>query len=313
MLKWMLRIGVLLILLAVIAVGIGIWQVDRLARTAIERGGTYALGVPTTLEGASVGLLSGELGLSGLQVANPEGFDEQFIELADGQAEVSLASLREERIMIPQITLDDVGVFLQKRNGKFNYEAILDSLKKLESGEKPENEEQTGTKQYLIKTIRITNVHVRLDPDNEVLGVLEVVIPEIILHDVPDDGNADTMDALVRHITKGLLTSVVENVAGRLPQEVLDEMGGLVSGLGSRLGELTHVSVEVVGSITGKLTDVTGKVHDLGSDLGGAVEQLGGHVEGVGEGVGSAVQGAGSALKGIGDALKFGGSKKDDE
>ena len=91
--KWLLKIAVILIVLVVIVVGAAFFYVDSIAKGAIERGATYALGVNTTLGSADVGLLSGEFSMSGLDVDNPEGFVEaHFLRLGTGYVSVSLGA-----------------------------------------------------------------------------------------------------------------------------------------------------------------------------------------------------------------------------
>ncbi|MDX1682749.1 MAG: hypothetical protein R3336_06495, partial [Phycisphaeraceae bacterium] len=65
--------GGILLALVLLVVGIFIY-IDSIAATAVERGGTYALGVDTRLADADVGIFAGEVTLDGLTVDNPEGF-----------------------------------------------------------------------------------------------------------------------------------------------------------------------------------------------------------------------------------------------
>ena len=69
-------------------------SIDAIARAAIERGSTYALGVPTTLGSANIGFLSGEFTMKDLDVANPDEFDgEYFFQLDEGFLAVSLSAV----------------------------------------------------------------------------------------------------------------------------------------------------------------------------------------------------------------------------
>ena len=77
--KLLIKIVVGIIFLVVVAVIAVFFFLDSIARGAIESGATYALGVPTTLAKADVRLLRGEFSMSGLDVANPEGFDSDLL------------------------------------------------------------------------------------------------------------------------------------------------------------------------------------------------------------------------------------------
>ena len=75
--------GLVIVLVAVVV--IAFVSIDAIARAGIERGATFALGVPTTLGSANIGILSGEFTMSGLDVTNPEGFDgDYFLQLDEG-------------------------------------------------------------------------------------------------------------------------------------------------------------------------------------------------------------------------------------
>src|SRR5262245_21222468 len=118
--------------LALLAVLLGVGAalfIDSLAGQAIERGGNHALGVETRLESASVGLVSGEFALSGLSVANPPGFAEpSFFALGGARLELPLSALLEERVIIPELTLDGITLDLERNPQGTNYGAILDNL-----------------------------------------------------------------------------------------------------------------------------------------------------------------------------------------
>ena len=70
----------LILLLAGIGLLIGsVTLIDAFAKKGIEAGGTYCLGVPTTLDSANIGIVSGMFGLQGLTVANPEGYESPVV------------------------------------------------------------------------------------------------------------------------------------------------------------------------------------------------------------------------------------------
>ena len=71
----LLAVLVFAVVLLVVVIGaVLVSQANKVARVAVEKGGTYALGVQTTLNDASIGVLSGRFGMSGLRVANAQGF-----------------------------------------------------------------------------------------------------------------------------------------------------------------------------------------------------------------------------------------------
>ncbi|MEQ9616895.1 MAG: hypothetical protein RLN60_02550 [Phycisphaerales bacterium] len=70
-------VAVLLVVFIIAIVGIVVLvvsQVDTLAKHGIERGGTYAMGVETTVDSVDIGIFSGTFEMNGFRVANPEGY-----------------------------------------------------------------------------------------------------------------------------------------------------------------------------------------------------------------------------------------------
>jgi len=133
--KLIKMVAVLLILLVLATVAVAFY-IDTIAKTAIERGATYALGVETTLGSADVGLLSGTFSMGDLTVANPAGFESPyFTHLGQGDVEVALKTLRQETVELPTLTLTDLEIYLDKKEGKANYDVILENLKRFESQE----------------------------------------------------------------------------------------------------------------------------------------------------------------------------------
>ena len=111
-------ITILLVLLIILVV-VPILYIDTIAKTAIERGAQYALGVDVTLGSADVGLLSGEFTLTDLKIANPDGFQSpHFLHLENGNTQVTLSSLGEDTVVLPTLTLTGIDMHLEKKGDK---------------------------------------------------------------------------------------------------------------------------------------------------------------------------------------------------
>ena len=182
--KRMLKVVVLgVVVLVLLVVGVVFLSIDGIAKSAIERGATYALGVKTTVDKADVGVLGGRFSMAGLDVANPEGFEQDhFLQLGVGAVAVSLGSLREDTVRLPSLTLDNIDMNLERKDGSSNYGVILDHLKSLESGERPPEPSDEGPrKKFVIEEVVITDVKVDLIGFGGALNRVEVPIDEIRL------------------------------------------------------------------------------------------------------------------------------------
>ena len=283
----LLIVAALGLILLVVVLGCGVVFAGSLAKTAIERGGSYALGVPTTLDSADLGLFSGRFGMQQLVVANPPGFDTpEFMRMQEAEFEVSLGSLSSELVEAPLLRLDGLTLNLEKRNGKTNFGQILERLEELQGEQDPGGtgapEQEPGGpegegKKFVIHEVVISNVIANIDlvPAGGELTKISVKIPEIRLSDVGQDG--ETMSQIVSELTRVVLAAVVEAGGDVLPAELL---GDLKAGLSTWKAQAFDVS-------QGVITDVKQLGAKLGDSSGVLGEQAGELLESAGEKVDS--------------------------
>ncbi len=283
--KIVLGAGIALIGLIVLVVLIAFLMIDSIAKTGIEKGSAYALGVPTSLNSADVQVFSGEFAMKGLTVSNPEGFSTpHFLSLGDGGVSVDLASLRGDVVTLPTLTLDNISVYLQRADGNTNYGQIMENLKRFESGDTPADQPKAeGGKGFAIDRVLITNVTVNIDLAPIPGGVgeltkMEVVVPQIELTDL---GKGDTkpmeMAEVVATIVKAILAAVAQN-AGQLPGDLGAQ---LQNGL-AQLQSLDSLGVELEAAASKIIEDVGGQIDDAINDgLKGIGDQIGDGLDGL--------------------------------
>lgn len=315
--KTMIKLALVLIILVIVLAGVAIWQIDSIAKAAIEEGGTYALGTSTTVDKVHIGLLSGEASIEGLGVANPTGFPTEHGVMHSGlfSVQVDTGTLRQDTVVIPDITLDGLEVYLDRKDGKYNIQVISDNLKKLggekEPQEKPKEEEKPG-KKYVVKKITIRNVSGRADLPTG--GSVPIKVPEIVLNDVSSDEGVK-MDQLIGQLFPAIMGSVISGV-GELPGEVVNllknDLGGAAAALGGKATELLDqgfkAGAESLKNLTKDLPGDAGKViDDATKGVGDALKNITGGDKESGDG-GDAVD---KIKEGLGGLL--GGDKKDKE
>ena len=260
---------------------------DVVVGRAIERAASYALGVETHVGSARIGLLGGSFGLGGLEVANPPGFEEpQFLDLREALLDVDMETLRQPTVNVPLLALRGIEVDLDKRQGKANYAVILDNLGRFESKEAAPEPSQGRGKLFLVHEVVIRDVeaHVRVVEAGGGLGKLDVVVPEVRVQNLGDEGQPLTLAELSAVVVKAVLASIAKAGVG-LP-------GGVANALSSGLGRLSDLSLELPEG--GKLLD----------EAGGVVKAGAGAATRAGEAGRSAAEGAGRKLKGLGGRLR---------
>ena len=274
------------IVLLIVAIVLLLLFANSAARQGVEAGASYALGVKTTLDRASVGIFSGKFGLGGLKVANVQGYKaDKFMSLGDGKVAVSLGSLMQDTILVPSFSLDTIEVNLEKRDGKANYQVIMDNLGKVSKGSQPSSKptSEGGGKKLIINELTIR--HVKVTADLLAVGPVTIPIDEIKLTNVgkgTGKGVADsgvTVGQLSSIIVQAVLGAAAEAGGNILPKDVLGDIkGGL-----DQLGGLKDVGVQVVGQ------------------AGQAAQQIGGAIQGAAQEGAKQID---NIQKGIGDQLK---------
>lgn len=280
--KLVKRIGILvggLVVLAALAVGIALFFVDSIAKTAIEKGGTYALGVPTTVADVKIGVLGGTFAMSGLDVANPSGYESRsFLQLGSGAVAANLGSVTKAVVEVPKLELSTIRVSLERNSNGANYQKILDNLKKFESKDparKPKDE--GGGKRFVIKELVVRDVEVKVDLIGMAGGATAVTVPinEIKLKDVGSAEGGVNAGEIVDVVVKAILATAADVGGGIIPKDVLGELqGGL-----SQLGGLGEYGVEVIGKAGEEakklLGDVGKTLEDAGSEVKKGLEGIG--------------------------------------
>jgi len=247
-------------------------SIDSIAKAAIERGSTYALGVQTTLGSADIGILSGEFAMRGLEVANPEGFEsDHFLQLGEGFLAVSLGSLREDTVEVPTLALTGIDINLEKRDGKANYKIITDNLKRFESEDPGDEGAQADAgepgKRFVVHEIIIRDVNVKVDIG---LTRMEVPIEEVRMTGVGSESM--TTAELANRVVKMILAAIVKN-GGQLPADLVNELGGALA----ELGDIGNMTVTETVQAVGKVAEGLGKGgDDTDKAIGDAVKGLGG-------------------------------------
>lgn len=268
----------IVLLVVVIGVPIGVLvYIDVIAKSAVERGGTYALGVDTTLDSMDVGVFSGRVDMARLNIDNPAGFDTpHFLRLDDGRFAVSLGTLREDKVVAPELTLSGVSMNLERKHGKANYAVIIDNLKRFESKDEPaEKKEKKPGKRFVIERVTISDVKVQVDllPIGGDLTRVPLHLDQVVLTNVGSESDKGVMLAeLTAILTKAILAAVVEKGGDLIPQDIAGELAKGLQGLEGLQG----AAMQVVGEVT---TEVTKQMDQVGKEVGKAIDEGGKEVQ----------------------------------
>ncbi|MEM9020707.1 MAG: hypothetical protein AAGC44_09090 [Planctomycetota bacterium] len=316
--KWLLRIGVVVVLLVVIAAVAAFILIDNIATAAVREGAAFATQTDVELGGVDVSIFGASATINRLDIKNPEGdylkaieeFPEEykpkfdsFLILGEGSAEVTAGSVMSDLIEIPKVELENIEISLIGKDGKKNYEILLESLKRFQGDAPPKETE--GEKQVVIRELIIRNITVYYYFDEDpALGAIAVGPKKIVLADdepmvLTDVGSGGVP---MSQITADIIADVMVQITANLAGDLGGHMKGLAGSLIDTLGE--NKFTETLGEL--KLGETIGDLGELGVDLGGNIIEGGGDI----------IEGAGDAIGNIlgGDKDKEGeGSKDKDE
>ncbi len=268
---WIILSGVVLLL--IIAAVVAYLTIDSLAKAAVEKGGSYALGVDTRVGSASVSLLRGHLGLDNVTVANPSGYRSALL-LKSGRWDVDAktGSLFSDVIDVPRIGVSDIVVNIDRKAGGSNIQDVVNHITALGSGEKKE-----GGRRVRIGTIEMKNItaNVQLLATAGDSSVITVRIPEIVLNDVSDKG-VSVADVMAR-VFPAVIAAVLDKGKGIIPADLAADIGGSLSNAAKTLGE--------------GASKLIGQTGDLGKQIQNAAKPLEDAAKGAAEGVGKTLDG----------------------
>ena len=246
-LKWIVGIVAVLIVVGLVVVVV---MLNSIVRVAVEKGSTKSLQIPTTLGGAKLGLLSGDVSLTNYEVASPEGFDApHMLSLGSLAVDTSYKKVFGEPVAIDAIRIDKPQLVLEFKGMKSNLKAVADKLSSGTGGDQTPAKTDPNAKpmKLIIDKLDISGATVVLKTD--MLGGKEYTI------DVP-----------------ALSMAAIGNADGNKNGE---EVGKVVSQVISRLTLEAQKSGKMPPEISAILnTDLNALVGKLGSQFQGQVSAL---------------------------------------
>jgi hypothetical protein len=287
--------------------------IDSIARVGIEAAGRYALGTPTSVREASIGLVSGKTAVRGLEVDNPAGYSPaKFVSLGEIAVDAGLSSFTGDKIVIERVALTGLVIEIEKDgSGALNVQRFADHLKKATGagGEKPAQPSEApagDAKEAVIRELRLEKMQVNLrNIAGGKDGLVEVKLPDLVIRDLSSKGGVDVLASelsgvVIGSAVKGVLAANIEG----LGSNVLGGLQGAVEGIGGAIGGPLLGAVDKGVTEAGAALKAVGEgvAKGLGEAAGKALEGAGKAIEGAGKSIG---EGVGNALDGV-----FGGGKK---
>jgi len=296
-------IGILVVLAIVLVVAE--LAMDKMLLKGFNTAAPQMLGVPATLDDASLSLLRGTAGLAGLHIGNPEGFKtDSIFDLASIDIELDNASLLSDTIVIKSIAIDGLVLTYERGLLNSNLGALIDQLAgdKEKTGadapekDKPAEKEKADAaadkpgKKVIIEKLTITGSKMNVSLTGAAAltggGVIPIPLPPITLTDLGKEKEGVTVVEAIQRVLKAILGTA----------------GSAISGAGDLLGDgakaLGDGAWAVGEGAVGAGQAVVGGSVDAGKAVVGGTVDAGKAVVGGAADAGKAVVG------GVGNALK---------
>lgn len=280
----------ILVVIAVILV-VAELSLDRVILKGFNTAAPSALGVPATLQDASLSLFQGEAALEGLHIGNPEGFKtDGLFDLASVSVKLDNASLLTDTIIIREIAIDGMVLTYEKGLLNSNLGALIDQLsagkdedaeeeKEEAEEEKADAKDEKPGKKVIIEKLTITGSQMNVSITGAAAltggGAIPIPLPPITLTDLGKEKEGVTVVEAVQDVLKAILGAA----------------GSAITGAGHLLGDGAKA-----------LGDGAWAVGEGTVDAGKAV--VGGTVDAGKAVVGGAADAGKAVVGGVGDALK---------
>lgn len=206
-------IKIIIVLVVVLTILVGGFLFSPLlsmsAKKSIEHFGSKILKTEVTVDGVGINVLAGEISISGLTVANPEGFDEPYaFKLGEVSVDADMKSLKSDTIIISSILIDAPEIVLEDM-GK-NIDALLNNIDKSEKTAEDSVEKGDPAKKVVIADLILQNALVKVKKGIDI----DLRIPTIHLENLGSEDNAasisDVLSKLMRSITKESLKAMAD-------------------------------------------------------------------------------------------------------
>lgn len=181
------------------------YYLDRIVRSGIESYGSEIAGTQVRVESVSVSPISGEGSIQGFTVANPDGFEGDYmLSISDFSISLDVQSLLTDEILIHEIILSEASFFVEQTTSGNNVMQILNNIDAMA-------ETETSEATMIIDRFYMENAEIYIGSNIGEDVEANYVLESLEVRDIGREGQNN--DAI----------QTVANLADRLAEEVLSE------------------------------------------------------------------------------------------
>ncbi len=195
---------------------------SSIVSSSVEKYGPDYTKTSVTLDDVSFSPVGGKVGLSGLTVGSPEGFDaEKIFSFSDVKVTLDSGSLFSDVVEIQEVRITDPELVVEYKNGKLNFNALMENLEEYVPAESESSETNVAIKDFYITGGKVTVIGLPLSEDGS-----SMVLPDLHIEDIGwvDGQPQGTTFAKATGVVMSAVTSSVTNVIAQ--NNIKDLLGG---------------------------------------------------------------------------------------
>lgn len=235
-----------LVLFLLILGGGAYFYLDSLVTSGIAVVGSRVLGTSVEVDSALVSPLTGSGSISGLRIANVEGFDSEYaFQLQEVSVELDIGTVFSDVVVVNSVVISEPQITYERTLRRDNIRALMDNISTggVDSSTATESE---SARRIVIREFLMADSQLNL-----VAASIEapVALPDIALSNIGEESNAATVAEAMRQILSAVSQSILntdppvldmirENVENRLQEqveEVESAVDDAVEDIGDRL------------------------------------------------------------------------------
>ena len=213
---------VLIVLVVLVALAVAaLIFIDTLAKNALEKGAPLVLGTNVSVERIHIEPFNARVEITNLIVDNPQGsYSSPYaIKLGDNVADIDLSTVTKHKIRIEEMFLKEVDVVYETNVINSNLQEILDNVKKLDTAEKKEQQEDEAKgekdddKTLQVDVIELSNVGVTVQAKGAATG-LPIKVSIDPMTNLGTDEEGITPVGLTLRILGAIVTTAIKTAGG---------------------------------------------------------------------------------------------------
>lgn len=212
------KVGLGLIVVVIAAVAIAVTLVfknlDGIIKQVVETTGSDVLNTQVSLDSVAFTLTEGRGQLSGLSIANPDGFDTPYAFDMDAVVlQVDPGSLAGPVIVIKEVTVDGARLQIEQKGVNTNLKALLDGMDQSEPAAEPEPGQPADVR-LMLEQFNFINSEATLTSAQ--WGEKNIEVPAINLRNMGDKTTGLTPTELANQMTSAVLKQAEKAASNHL-------------------------------------------------------------------------------------------------